>query len=71
MPHLITKAPELNLVLKFIDENEDVTATLQVIASHFRVPIEAVANLASDLWSFLTLNLQGTARVLGKQFHAT
>ena len=63
--YLIGKAPEMELILRDVDAHEDTSAMIQDLAR--RLPggsLQQVQKLSRDLWAFLTLNLQGNARLM-------
>ena len=62
--YLISKAPEIELVLRSVELHEDVQATTADLRSRsIGLADERVKSLAHNLWSFLTLNLTGDARI--------
>ena len=63
--YLISRAPEMEIILQAVDAQEDRSAMAKELAP--AVPIlspQLVQKLSRDLWGFLTLNLQGNARLL-------
>ena len=63
--YLISRAPEMEIILQAVDSQEDRSAMTKELAP--AVPIlslQLVQKLSRDLWGFLTLNLQGNARLL-------
>ena len=62
--YLISKAPEIAAVLKTVEDNEDARATVSDLATRsLGVPHDRIRSMAADLWAFLALNLQGSARL--------
>ena len=63
-PYFISKAPEIACILKSIEDHEDQSATVSNLATRgLGVHPETIRSLSADLWGFLTLNLQGSARL--------
>ena len=63
--YLISRAPEMEHLLREVDSLEDSSATTVNLA--VRVPTvcpSLVQKLSRDLWGFLALNLQGNARLM-------
>ena len=63
--YLISRAPEMEIILQAVDAQEDRSAMTKELAP--AVPIlspQLVQKLSRDLWGFLTLNLTGNARLL-------
>ena len=63
-PYFISKAPEIAGILRSIEDHEDQSATVSNLATRgLGVHPETIRSLSADLWGFLTLNLQGSARL--------
>jgi len=62
-PYLISKAPVIEQILDYIEEREDQAAAVDDVVHYSGIHPNVVRHLYSELWSFLTVNLQGTARI--------
>ena len=62
-PYLISRAPEIEEILKYVEAHDDVPMMVRDLLPKRIVPDDTLIGLASDLWGFLTLNLQGMARL--------
>ena len=63
-PYLISRAPEIEAILNFVESHDDIMANVSSLLTHRIIEDdEVLINLAADLWGFLTLNLQGMARL--------
>ena len=59
----VSRALEIDKILKHIEAREDVPGLVRNLALHFNgIPREQLTSFAVDLWGFLTLNLQGILR---------
>ena len=53
------------MILKLTDEMEDVVATVaNLVVRGFHFSAKQIQTMASDMWGFLTLSLQGNASFL-------
>ena len=62
-PYLISRAPSIAHVLHYVEEHEDQSGLVDDILPYAGLPKSILMQLALDLWGFLTLNLQGTAKI--------
>ena len=63
-PYLIFRAPGIETILNFVESNDDIMASVGNLLAHRIVEDdELLIDLAADFWGFLTLNLQGMARL--------
>ena len=60
----MSRAPEVDEILKLIEANDDVPGIVRNLALHFKESAKRrLTSLASDFLGFLTLNRQGLARL--------
>lgn len=62
--YFVSRIPEIDVVLKLIEDNEDVPATVMNIseAVQHAIPAHKVQGMATELWGYLNLNLIESAR---------
>ena len=67
-PYLISQAPEIEEVLKFIKGHDGLPATVSNLLPHRIIDDKLFINPSADLWGFLTLNNHGIAQLFVNNF---